>query len=135
MKGCIMNTESLIARVYAAFNERNIDGVLAYMSESVDWPKASEGGRVIGKQEIRAYWTRQWKEFDPHVDPVEVIDDEAGRTHVRVHQIVRSLSGDVLSDSEVWHIYTIANGLIERMDIGENEAGSQQTPSAAFSRR
>ena len=76
-------TESLIAQVYSAFNQRNIDGALAFMSDSVSWPKASEGGRVVGKEEIRAYWSRQWKEFDPHVDPLEVLDRE-GRTHVRV---------------------------------------------------
>jgi hypothetical protein len=33
-----------------------------------------EGGRVVGTEEIRAYWSRQWKEFDPHVAPIEVID-------------------------------------------------------------
>ena len=64
-------TESLIAQAYSAFNQRNIDVALALMSDSVSWPKASEGGRVVGKEEIRAYWRRQWKEFDPHVDPVE----------------------------------------------------------------
>jgi hypothetical protein len=129
-----MNTESLIADVYSAFNQRNIDGALAFMSESVSWPKASEGGRVVGKQEIRAYWSRQWKQFDPHVDPLEVLDDGAGRTHVRVHQLVRSLGGDVLSDTEVWHVFTIANGLIERMDLGESEANPQEALSSAFSR-
>ena len=128
-------TESVIAQVYSAFNQRNIDGALAFMSDSVSWPKASEGGRVVGKEEIRAYWSRQWKEFDPHLDPLEVLDQEAGRTHVRVHQLVKSLNGDVLSDSEVWHVYTIANGLIARMELGESEANSQQSPSPAFSRR
>jgi len=127
-------TESLIAQVYSAFNQRNIDGALAFMTDSVSWPKASEGGRVVGKEEIRAYWSRQWKEFDPHVDPLEVLDQEAGSTRVRVHQLVKSLGGDVLSDSQVWHIYTIADGLIERMDLGESEANSQQSPSSAFSR-
>ena len=131
----MIDAESLIAQVYSAFNQRNIDGALAFISDSVSWPKASEGGRVIGKEEIRAYWSRQWKELDPHVDPLEVIDQGAGKTHVRVHQLVKRLSGDVLSDSEVWHIYTIANGLIERMDLGESEANSQQSPSSAFSRR
>jgi hypothetical protein len=126
--------ESLIAKIYSAFNQRDIDGALAFMSDSVNWPKASEGGRVVGKEEIRAYWSRQWKEFDPHVDPLEVIDQGAGRIQVRVHQLVRSLGGDVLSDSEVWHVYTIADGLIERMDLGEGEANSQQSPSSAFSR-
>jgi hypothetical protein len=128
-------TESLIAQVYSAFNQRNIDGALAFMSDSVTWPKASEGGRVVGKEEIRAYWIRQWKEFDPHVDPLEVLDQGAGRTRVRVHQLVKSLGGELLSDSEVSHVYTIANGLIERMDLGESEAKLQQLPSSAFSRR
>ena len=128
-------TETLIAEIYSAFNRRDIDGALAFMSQSVDWPRASEGGRVIGREEIRAYWTRQWKEFDPHVEPLEVLDREGGRTHVRVHQLVKSLGGELLSDSEVWHVYTVANGLIERMDIGQGDADSQQAPSAAFARR
>ena len=72
------NTQTLIARAYSAFNHRDIDGALALMSENVSWPKASEGGRVVGKEEIRAYWTRQWKEFDPHVEPLEVIDQASG---------------------------------------------------------
>ena len=128
------NSQTLIARAYSAFNLRDIDGALALMSENVSWPKASEGGRVVGKEEIRAYWTRQWKEFDPHVEPLEVIDQQGGITGVKVHQLVKSLGGDVLSDSEVWHAYTIANGLIERMDLKASETSSDQTPSMAFSR-
>jgi hypothetical protein len=128
------NTQTLIAQAYSAFNQRKVDGALALMSENVSWPKASEGGRVVGKEEIRAYWTRQWQEFDPHVEPIEVIEREGGKTDVRVHQLVKSLGGDVLSDSEVWHVYTIANGLIERMDLKESEASSVRTPSAAFSK-
>ena len=84
------NTQMLIAEAYSAFNRRDIDGALALMSENVSWPKASEGGRVVGKEEIRAYWTRQWKEFDPHVEPVEVIDREGSKTDVRVHQLVKT---------------------------------------------
>ncbi len=131
----MVNTRTLLARAYAAFNHRNIEGALALMSENVSWPKASEGGRVVGKEEIRSYWTRQWKEFDPHVEPLEMIDREGGITEVRVHQIVKSLGGDVLSESEVWHVYTVANGLIERMDIKEGETNLDSTPSAAFSRQ
>jgi hypothetical protein len=128
------NTQTLIAQAYAAFNQRNVDAALALMTENVSWPKASEGGRVVGKEQIRSYWTRQWQEFDPHVEPIEVIDREDGKTDVRVHQLVKSLGGEVLSDSEVWHVYTIANGLIERMDLKESEESSDSTPSAAFSR-
>ena len=128
------NTRTLLAQAYSAFNHRDIDSALALMSENVSWPKASEGGRVAGKEEIRSYWTRQWKEFDPHVEPLEVIDHEDGIAEVKVHQLVKSLGGDVLSDTEVWHVYTIVNGLIERMDLREGETDSAQAPSKAFSR-
>jgi hypothetical protein len=128
------NTRTLLAQAYSAFNDRDIERALALMSENVSWPKASEGGRVVGKDQIRSYWTRQWKEFDPHVEPLEMIDHEGGVTEVKVHQLVKSLGGDVVSDSEVWHVYTIANGLIERMDLNEGETSSDPTPSAAFSR-
>ena len=125
------DSKTLIAQAYAAFNRRDIDGALALMTDSVSWPKASEGGRAVGKEEIRAYWTRQWQEFDPHVDPVEVTGRPDGKAEVRVHQLVRSLSGDVLFDGEVWHVHTIANGLIERMDLKEADPTSD-APSAAF---
>ena len=129
------NTKILIAQAYSAFNRRDIDSALALMGENVSWPKASEGGRVIGKEEIRAYWTRQWQEFDPRVEPLEVIDHQGGMTEVKVHQLVKSLGGAVLFDGEVWHVFTIANGLIERMDLKESEESSDAKPSEAFSRR
>jgi hypothetical protein len=131
----LAKTKTLIAAAYSAFNRRDIDAALALMSENVSWPKASEGGRVVGKEEVRAYWTRQWKEFDPHVEPIQVIDSEGGKTDVKVHQLVKNLNGDILSDTDVWHVYSIVNGLIERMDLGESKPGSQQAPSAEFSKR
>ncbi len=129
------NTQTLIRRAYSAFNDREIDSALALMTENISWPKASEGGRVMGKDEIRAYWTRQWKEFDPCVEPVEILDREDGRTEVRVHQLVKSLGGEVLFDGEVWHVYTITGGLIESMEILESEGGSDAGPSRAFARQ
>jgi hypothetical protein len=60
------NTRTLLVQAYSAFNHRDIDSALALMSENVSWPKASEGGRAVGKEEIRSYWNwnHQWKEFD-----------------------------------------------------------------------
>ncbi|MGA7356331.1 MAG: nuclear transport factor 2 family protein [Candidatus Cybelea sp.] len=127
-----MTTQELISQAYFAFNQRDVDAALMLMSENVSWPKASEGGRVVGREEVRDYWTRQWAEFDPRVDVFEVVEREAGKTDVKVHQLVKNLKGDILSDTELWHVYTIANGLIERMDIKEGE-GNSEAPSAAFS--
>jgi hypothetical protein len=130
-----MNHQALINKAYAAFNERDIDSALALMTENVSWPKASEGGSVVGKDAIRAYWGRQWQEFDPSVEPLEVVDRADGTAEVRVHQLVKSTAGDVLSDSEVWHVYTFANGLIERMKLKEDGTDSGSSRSKAFARQ
>jgi len=126
------DAKTLIEQAYFAFNERDIDGALALMTEDVSWPKASEGGRVIGKEEIRAYWIRQWTEFDPHVEPLAVTEGDEGKIRVRVHQLVKNLRGQVLSDSEVLHIFTVNNGLIAAMDLGD-EINSSDGPTVAFS--
>jgi hypothetical protein len=128
------DTKTIIEQAYSAFNQRNINSALALMTEDVSWPRASEGGKVVGKEEIRAYWTRQWGEFDPHVEPLAMTEEDGGKVRVRVHQLVKSLQGDVLSDSEVLHVFTVNGGLIAAMDLG-NEADPTAGPSAAFAHR
>ena len=123
--------KDVIEQAYSAFNRRDIDGALPLMTEDVSWPKASEGGRVVGKEAIRAYWTRQWGEFDPHVEPLEITENPNGNVRVRVHQLVKSLQGDVLSDSEVLHVFTMNSGLIGAMDIGDEDEATAG-PTAAF---
>ena len=128
------DTKTLIEQAYSAFNKRDIDSALALMTQDVSWPKASEGGKVIGKEEIRAYWTRQWSEFDPHVEPLAITEGGGGKVRVRVHQLVKNLKGDVLSDSEVIHVFTVKAGLIAAMGLGD-EGGPTVRPSAAFEHR
>jgi hypothetical protein len=106
--------------VYAAFNARDIESVLATLHPDVDWANGMDGGRVLGRADVRAYWTRQFGMIDPRVEPVGFDTDSAGRTVVRVHQVVRNPAGAVISDGVVEHLYTIADGLITRMDIRKN---------------
>ena len=127
------DTKTLIEQAYSAFNKRNIDGALALMTEDVSWPKASEGGKIVGKEEIRAYWTRQWGEFDGHVEPLAIIEEEGGKIRVRVHQLVKNLQGDVVWDGEVLHVFTVNNGLIAAMDLGDQ--ADTTGPTAAFAHR
>jgi hypothetical protein len=126
--------KTLIEQAYSAFNKRNIDGALVLMTEDVSWPKASEGGRVIGKEEIRAYWTRQWGEFDGHVEPLEITEEHGGKVRVKVKQLVKNLQGEVLWDGEVLHVFTVNSGRIAAMNLGD-EADSASGPTAAFSHR
>ena len=107
----------LLTRTYAAFNARDVDAVLAVMHPDVDWPNGMEGGRVRGHAGIRDYWTRQWGMIDPHVEPRRFTTDDAGRIVVDVHQVVRTLSGQVVSDQMVRHVYVVQDGLIRSMEI------------------
>jgi len=109
----------LLKKAYAAFNARDLDGALATMQPDVVWPNGMEGGVVHGHDGVRAYWTRQWGMIDPHVDPVSFTPEESGRTAVSVHQVVRDLSGNVLLDRMVEHVYSLKDGLIQSMDIRE----------------
>ena len=125
-----VDRQALIFQLYAAFNKRDIGRTLAFMSEDVSWPKASEGGRVVGKDAISQYWMRQWAEYDPLVNVLEVITQESGRIDVKVHQLVKDLKGNILSDTELWHVYSFKNGLINRMEIKEGESTLEGVSSA-----
>jgi ketosteroid isomerase-like protein len=113
------SSTELLKRAYAAFNARDLEGALATMRPDVVWPNGMEGGVVHGHEGVRAYWTRQWGMINPHVDPVDFKQDESGRIAVSVHQVVKELSGNVLMDRMVEHVYTLKDGLIQSMDIRE----------------
>jgi hypothetical protein len=114
-----MDAHERMRLLYEAFNARDIDATLAGTSEDVDWPNGWQGGREQGHEAVRAYWMRQWAEIDPHVDPVSIITRPDGRVAVDVHQVVRDLRGELLSDDRVVHVYELRDGLVVRMDIEE----------------
>ncbi|MES2438797.1 MAG: nuclear transport factor 2 family protein [Verrucomicrobiota bacterium] len=107
----------LLRAAYAAFNARDIPAALVLMTPDVAWPKAFKGGFVRGPEEVRAYWTEQWSEIDPHVEPVAFYPEDAGRILVEVHQVVRDLAGTVLADEHVGHRFTLTDGLIQAMEV------------------
>ena len=107
----------LIAAAYKAFNARQIEAALATMHPDVAWPRAWEGDHVQGYAQVRAYWTRQWQEISPVVAPVALSRLPDGRTAVLVQQTVHDLGGKLLHEGQTHHLYTIREGLIQRMDI------------------
>lgn len=109
--------DNLIQKAYAGFNSRNIDAALETMHPEVEWPKAFEGGYVQCHEAIRDYWTRQWMEINPNVEPTGIQERTDGTLEVTVHQNVKDLQGGVLFDGTVKHIYTLQEGLLRRMDI------------------
>jgi hypothetical protein len=101
----------------AAFNACDIDAALALMTPKVEWPRAFKGGFVRGPEAIRAYWTEQWSEINPYVEPLAFHPEDARHVLVEVHQVVRDLAGTLVADEHVGHRFTIEHGLIQRMEV------------------
>jgi len=115
-----MTTETEILKAaYRDFNARNIDAVISRMHPEVEWANGMEGGHVHGKDEVRAYWTRQFTTLDPHVEPIHIKPDEHGNWVVEVHQIVHDTQGNLLLETTVYHTYRFRDQLIARMDISQ----------------
>jgi hypothetical protein len=110
----------LLERLYRQFNAREIDNVLAVLHEDVAWANGMEGGHVHGRNGVRDYWTRQWAVIDPNVEPTGFSRGDHGEVVVEVHQTVRDLSGKLMSERTVGHIFHIENGLVKRFDIRES---------------
>jgi ketosteroid isomerase-like protein len=107
----------LLRAAYAAFSLRDVAAALSLMTDEVTWPRAFKGGFVRGHDQVRAYWTEQWSEIDPHVEPIAFHPEDASTVLVEVHQVVRDLAGAVLADERVGHRFTIENGLIHGMEL------------------
>jgi len=107
----------LLREMYAAFNRREIENVLAAMHANVDWPNGMEGGRVLGKSAVAGYWKRQFEVLDPHVEPKGFRSEPDGRVAVEVHQVVHDKGGKLVVDQMIEHVYDIRDGLIRSMEI------------------
>ena len=112
-----MDYQKTIIQLYQDFNDRDINAVLALVHTNVTWPNGWEGGYVNGHNEVRAYWLRQWQEINPKVIPVSSQLRPSGEIAVTVHQIIEDLNGQILSDSEVIHVYTFEDEKVRKMAI------------------
>lgn len=118
------NDIEMIENIYNSFNARDIDGVLAALSDDVAWANGMDGGHVHGRQAVRDYWTRQWSVVSPHVEPVAFVETEDGAIAVEVIQSIFDLDGRPLEgqthglkDKTVTHVFRMQDDKIVRFDI------------------
>ncbi len=115
---------ALVKRMYDFFNARDIDGVLAVLTDNVAWANGMDGGHVHGRAAVREYWTHQWKIVSPHVEPVSFSKAADGSIFAEVQQSVRDLEGKPLEgqthglkDKTVTHIFRLRDGKVSHFDI------------------
>ena len=104
--------------LYANFNDRNIDRVIAEMTPDVKWANGMEGGYVYGHKAVRDYWTRQFPLISSHVTPIKIeVENEVVK--IKVHQVVHDTDGNLLADELVYHLFHLSGDKIPEFDIGK----------------
>jgi len=111
-----IDRDQLLRDLYDAHGRRDIDAALAVFTDDVEWPDVAGGTTLHGHDAIRAYWTKQFAEIDPHVDPT-AIELEGDRAVVTVHQVVRALDGTLLQEGTVTHTYAFRDDQIASMRV------------------
>lgn len=115
-----MTDQELLTTAYRAFNDRDLEAALATMHPDVEWPNTMDGGSIQGHDGVSVYWTRQWNLVAPHIELLQFATEASGRIVLDVHQVVHDLQGGLLEDLRVQHLYQIEEGLIRRMEMGED---------------
>ncbi|MFB9237776.1 nuclear transport factor 2 family protein [Plantactinospora siamensis] len=109
--------ERRLSDLYLAFNRRDVPALLAAVTRDVRWPNGWEGGVVDGREDLAAYWRRQWAQIEPSVEPTAFTAEADGRIAVTVRQLVRDKRGTQLADNVVTHVYRFVGELIAEMEI------------------
>jgi ketosteroid isomerase-like protein len=106
---------AFLKRAYRLFNERDIDGLFAMMTDDVEWPDVANRAVLHGKEAIRPYWEGQFAVADPRVRPTDFI--EAGDDVIAVvDQRILDLQGQpLMPPATVFHRYTFVDDVVRRM--------------------
>jgi ketosteroid isomerase-like protein len=110
-----------LQNLYTAFNNSDLETIIAVMHPDVKWANGVEGGFVYGRDAVREYWIEQYKVIQVQLEPSNFETDERDRDVVTVRQIVRDLQGNLLDDATVKQIFTVENSSIVLYEIGTTE--------------
>lgn len=112
-----VNAFELLRRLYNAFNDRDVESALEVIHPNALWANGMEGGMIHGHEGIRDYWMRQWSYITWHIRPMHLQKIDNENFVVKAHQILRDLSGNIVSIRDLQHIFRIEDGLITSMNI------------------
>lgn len=93
MVNCMNRDRQFLQNLYEAFNKREIETVISLMHPNVKWANGMEGGFIYGRDRVRDYWEKQFEMIQPQLQTLNFETDEANRSVVSVHQIIRDLEG------------------------------------------
>lgn len=106
---------ALLERAYQRFNDRDVDALLAMLTDDVEWPDVANRKVLRGKPAVRSYWEAQFAAGDPRVTPTAYIptgDDLVAMVDQRVFDLEGSPRGP---STVVYHRYSFEGDRVRRM--------------------
>lgn len=110
----------IVLAAYEAYNARDADALLEYVTEDVNWPDGTtddKSKRLHGREALRQYWLKQWAVSRTRDTPTEALELPDGRVKVSLDQIVRAIDGKELSRGRFEYLFELRGPLISRLDI------------------
>ena len=109
--------EKILRDSYNAFNARDIEATMKGIGPKIEWPNLLDDATVHGREDVAAYFERQWREMNPHFDLRHFEIDDAGKVVLTVIQTVRGTGATPISQGLVRHLYDFEDGLVRRMSM------------------
>ena len=106
-----------LTEAYERFNHRDIDGLLAMMTDDVEWPDMINGTVLRDKSAIRDYWQGQFAAASPVVTPLEVFDVDEDVVVVIDQQVFDHQGNPLAPATTVFHRYTFDGDQVRRMVV------------------
>jgi ketosteroid isomerase-like protein len=118
---------TLLERAYRLFNDRQVDALLAMMTDDVDWPDMARAAVLHGKDQVRRYWESQFAVRDSQVLPTDFIQSGDELVVVVDQRVVDREGKSVSAPRVVFHRYSFEKNLIRRMVVLSDQAAAVAT--------
>lgn len=111
----VAEREAILERAYLLFNARDVNALLAMMTDDIEWPDVANGVVLRDKDAIRSYWEGQFAVADPQVQPTEFIPVEDDLVAVVDQRVLDRRGEPITALTVVFHRYSFRDELVRRM--------------------
>lgn len=113
------SVESLLGGLFDAIDRQDIDAVLAHFASEARIPDSLESAIVVGRDQIRAYYLRQFATIHVSASLLSTRRLPDGRVEADLHVQLRGAEGGSWGERRVKAIYRIDDGRISEMVVDE----------------
>jgi uncharacterized protein (TIGR02246 family) len=112
------DARDLVVRLHEAISRRDADAAAPLFHPQARFRNYLDGGEVIGRDGVRAFYRKLFETLAPDVDLLSVQTLTDGRAQAELQVSVPDRAGRLWSDSRVTATYAIREDLIQSVELG-----------------